>query len=121
MAGKFEPKVPVTLNPPKDDPITLEELAQANGIEGRKAYVAIKGKVYDVTGNKTYEVGGSYHVFAGKDASRALAKMSTKIEDVQPEWKDLEDEKKVVLDNWVTFFTKRYNIVGVVQGATNME
>lgn len=47
--------------------------------------------------------------------------MSTKIEDVQPEWKDLEDEKKVVLDNWVTFFTKRYNIVGVVQGATNME
>lgn len=31
MAGKFEPKVPVTLNPPKDDPITLEELAQANG------------------------------------------------------------------------------------------
>ena len=31
MAGKFEPKVPVQLNPPKDDPISLEELAQANG------------------------------------------------------------------------------------------
>ncbi len=31
MAGKFEPKVPVNLNPPKDDPITLEELAQADG------------------------------------------------------------------------------------------
>lgn len=31
MAGKFEPKVPVNLNPPKDDPISLEELAKANG------------------------------------------------------------------------------------------
>nr|XP_036589398.1 steroid-binding protein 3 [Colletotrichum truncatum]KAF6801403.1 steroid-binding protein 3 [Colletotrichum truncatum] len=31
MAGKFEPKVPVNLDPPKDDPITLEELAKADG------------------------------------------------------------------------------------------
>lgn len=31
MAGKFEPKVPVNLAPPKDDPITLEELAKADG------------------------------------------------------------------------------------------
>ncbi|KAI1165615.1 cytochrome b5-like heme/steroid binding domain-containing protein [Nemania serpens] len=117
MAGKFEPKVPVNLNPPKDDPITLEELAQANGTEGRKAY----GKVYDVTGNKMYEVGGSYHVFVGRDASRALAKTSTKPDDVQPEWKDLDDKEKGVLNDWITFFSKRYNVVGVVQGATNMD
>lgn len=31
MAGKFEPKVPVKLDPPKDDPISVEELAKANG------------------------------------------------------------------------------------------
>lgn len=31
MAGKFEPKVPVNLDPPKDDPISLEDLAKANG------------------------------------------------------------------------------------------
>jgi hypothetical protein len=31
MAGKFEPKVPVQLDPPKDDPISVEELAKANG------------------------------------------------------------------------------------------
>ncbi|KAI8950648.1 cytochrome b5 [Xylaria longipes] len=90
MAGKFEPKVPVNLNPPKDDPITLEELSQAN-------------------------------VFAGKDASRALAKTSTKPEDVQPEWRDLDDEKKGVLNDWITFFSNRYNVVGLVQGATNTE
>ncbi|KAI1425074.1 cytochrome b5-like heme/steroid binding domain-containing protein [Xylaria sp. FL1777] len=122
MAGKFEPKVPVNLNPPKDDPITLEELAQADGAEGRKAYVAIKGKVYDVTGNKAYEKpDGSYSIFAGKDASRALAKTSTKPEDVQPEWQDLNENEKRVLNDWVTFFSKRYNVVGVVAGATNME
>lgn len=31
MAGRFEPKTPVQLNPPKDDPISAEELAQADG------------------------------------------------------------------------------------------
>lgn len=31
MSGKFEPKVPVNLDPPKDDPISLEELSKAKG------------------------------------------------------------------------------------------
>ncbi len=30
--GKFEPKTPVVLNPPKDDPITPEFLAKCNGM-----------------------------------------------------------------------------------------
>jgi hypothetical protein len=29
--GKFEPKTPVVLNPPKDDPITPESLSKCNG------------------------------------------------------------------------------------------
>ncbi|GJC98403.1 cytochrome b5 [Colletotrichum higginsianum] len=90
MAGKFEPKVPVNLAPPKDDPITLDELAKAD-------------------------------VFAGKDASRALGKTSTKAEDVSPEWQDLPDKEKGTLSDWVTFFSKRYNVVGRVAGATNTE
>ncbi|KAK4131342.1 hypothetical protein BT67DRAFT_345651, partial [Trichocladium antarcticum] len=53
MAGKFEPKTPVQLNPPKDDPISLEDLAKANGENEGTCYVAIKGIVYDVTGNKS--------------------------------------------------------------------
>ncbi|CRK34371.1 hypothetical protein BN1723_005015 [Verticillium longisporum] len=117
MTGRFEPKVPVTLAPPKDDPITPEELAAANGVDGGKCYVAIKGKVYDVTGNKAYQQG----VFAGKDASRALGKTSTKAEDVRPEWHDLDDKEKSTLDDWNTYFSKRYNVVGYVVGATNKE
>jgi len=60
-------------------------------------------------------------VFAGKDASRALAKTSTKAEDAVPNWQDLPDKEKGVLNDWITFFSKRYNVVGIVVGATNME
>jgi hypothetical protein len=31
------------------------------GINGGPCYVAIKGKVFDVTGSKAYQPGGSYH------------------------------------------------------------
>lgn len=31
MGGKFEPKEPVNLDPPKSDLISLEDLAKANG------------------------------------------------------------------------------------------
>jgi membrane-associated progesterone receptor component len=45
---------------------------------------------------------------------------STKADDVRPDWYDLEDDKKKVLDDWFTFFSKRYNIVGQVKGAENL-
>ena len=54
-------------------------------------------------------------VFAGKDASRALAQSSLKPEECRPEWEDLPDIEKGVLKDWYTFFSKRYNIVGKVQ------
>lgn len=53
-------------------------------------------------------------VFAGKDASRALAQSSLKPEDCRPEYDDLSDREKTVLDEWYTFFSKRYNIMGKV-------
>jgi hypothetical protein len=59
-------------------------------------------------------------VFAGKDPSRALATSSLKPEDCVPEWSDLKDENKTVLSEWYRFFSKRYNVVGKVQGATNL-
>jgi hypothetical protein len=31
MSGKFEPKEPIVLAPPKDDIISVAELAKANG------------------------------------------------------------------------------------------
>ena len=55
-------------------------------------------------------------VFAGKDGSRALARSSLKLEDCSPEYEDLDDKEKKVLDDWFAFFRKRYNIVGRVEG-----
>lgn len=78
------------LAPPKDDPITLEELAKCDGTvvsayfcvlhtllyalerstdldsmagtdENRPTYLAIKGIVFDVSRNAMYKPGGSYH------------------------------------------------------------
>lgn len=102
-------------------------------------YVAIMGTVFDVSGNTAYSPKNPYNgrdmlfkfwslqalrtqpadpkipVFAGRDASRALAQSSLKPEDCRPEWQDLPDKEKGVLQDWFTFFSKRYNIVGKVQ------
>ncbi|OJK02571.1 putative progesterone binding protein [Aspergillus brunneoviolaceus CBS 621.78] len=117
---RFSPKIPVQLDPPKYDLITVEELSKCDGTDpNRPTLVAIKGIVFDVTRNAAYSPSGQYHVFAGKDPSRALASSSLKPEDCRPDWYDLEDKEKTVLDEWFTFFSKRYNIVGKVQDATN--
>ncbi|OJD35528.1 progesterone binding protein [Diplodia corticola] len=113
---RFEPKNPVQLDPPKDDPIALDHLAKCDGTnEGYPTLVAIKGSVFDVSKNEAYGPKGQYKVFAGREPNRALAQSSLKPEDCRPEWEDLSDKEKTVLDEWYTFFSKRYNIVGKVK------
>ncbi|KAL8839021.1 MAG: hypothetical protein Q9176_004697 [Flavoplaca citrina] len=112
----FAPKEPHKLNHPKDTPIDLSHLAKCNGnTPSYPTYVAIKGTVFDVSGNTAYAPEGAYHVFAGKDPSRALALSSLKPEDCRSDWEDLADKEKQVLSDWFTFFSKRYNIVGQVR------
>ncbi|KAG7697731.1 hypothetical protein KL930_000214 [Ogataea haglerorum] len=82
-------------------------------------YIAIKGTVFDVSHNQAaYGVGKGYHVFVGKDASRALGKSSLKPEDTSPDiswdYSTLTEKQLKVLDDWFTFFSNRYNIVGRV-------
>ena len=55
--------------------ITLEELKQGDGKEGRPAYIAYKGKVYDVTNDYLWIDGdhqGEHQ--AGKDLTEELSK-----------------------------------------------
>ncbi|KAI9743939.1 MAG: hypothetical protein M1818_002673 [Claussenomyces sp. TS43310] len=121
---RFAPKVPVALNPPKNDPISKETLAKCNDksllLPPGSFLILVKGKVFDVTSKDSYLPGGPYHVFAGRDASRALGMTSTDPKDVKASWYDLDDSKKKVLDDWYIFFSKRYNIVGLVEGADNL-
>jgi membrane-associated progesterone receptor component len=47
--------------------------------------------------------------------------MSKEPADVRPDWYDLDEKEKKTLADWFTFFSKRYNIIGTVEGATNKE
>lgn len=51
-------------------------------------------------------------MFAGKDASRALAKMSKNDEDVIGSLDGLSEKEMGVLDDWEKKFEAKYPIVG---------
>merc|ERR1711934_915133 len=70
-----------------DDKGAKEELKAYTGKDPTKPLiVGIKGKLYDVTsGSDFYGPGGPYNLFTGIDASRALARMSFKPEDLEGE------------------------------------
>jgi len=72
--------------------------------------------VFDVSAKTgMYGRGASYSVFAGRDATRALAKSSTSVADVEDaSIGDLSDEERATLDNWFNFYKQRYTIVGVL-------
>jgi predicted heme/steroid binding protein len=58
----------------QDDPISPKDLLQYDGSDPSKPiYVAIKGRVFDVSAKKEmYGKGAGYNIFAGKDASKGL-------------------------------------------------
>jgi predicted heme/steroid binding protein len=52
---------------------TVAQLAQYNGQNGNKAYVAIDGKVYDVTNNQAWRNGSHQGLQAGVDLSAFIS------------------------------------------------
>ncbi|KAK7311918.1 hypothetical protein RJT34_10390 [Clitoria ternatea] len=96
--------------------LTAQQLAQYNGTDPSKPiYVAIKGRVFDVTtGKNFYGPGGPYAMFAGKDASRALAKMSKNDEDISSSLDGLSDKEICVLNDWENKFQAKYPVVARV-------
>ncbi|KAL1413005.1 hypothetical protein Q8F55_000754 [Vanrija albida] len=99
-----------------DDPISVAELAKFDGSDPSKPiYVAIKGRVYDVSAKtEMYGKGSGYNVFAGKDASRGLGMSSLDAKDAVADYSTLNEAQRKTLDQWDSFFAKRYNVVGKV-------
>lgn len=98
--------------------VTRDELMRYTGSQHEKRiYLCCKNIVYDVTSAKDfYGPEGPYANFAGKDASRALALMSLKIEDVEnTDLSDLNEEQLNVLNDWERKFKSKYKIVGRYQ------
>uniref|UniRef100_A0AAV1VNC7 Cytochrome b5 heme-binding domain-containing protein n=1 Tax=Peronospora matthiolae TaxID=2874970 RepID=A0AAV1VNC7_9STRA len=84
-----------------------EELLPYNGENDQPIYIAVLGEVYDVSRKRDfYGPGEGYHLFAGRDASRALAKMSFEEEDLDSaDLSDLSFMDKETLKDWVTKFS----------------
>ena len=64
MCRPFAVPDPSTLKPPRDDPITLDELRAFDGTDPKlPIYVAMKGIVFDVTSKRdVYGPGGISHL-----------------------------------------------------------
>ncbi|KAJ1674125.1 Dihydrodipicolinate synthase [Spiromyces aspiralis] len=101
---------------------TPHELAKYDGKdknENNKVYLAIEGTVFDVTVSaKFYGPDGPYGIFAGRDASRGLAKgeldskLLTDLDKPVDTLDDLTFEERDTLANWKAFFENKYPAIG---------
>jgi membrane-associated progesterone receptor component len=116
--------IPNKAMPDPDCVLTKQDLERHNGSgqvpEGFAAvpiYVGAGDKVYDMSfgGVTFYGLGGPYNKFAGRDASRALAKMSLDDADLENSGTDdLEEKQLKIMNDWIKTFSERknYPVVG---------
>ncbi|MBT6492560.1 MAG: cytochrome P450, partial [Deltaproteobacteria bacterium] len=97
-----------------EESMTLDELRSFNGEDDKPIYIAILGKVYDVSSSADfYGEGGPYEVFAGRDASRALATMSLEEEDLDnPDITSLTPSQMDMLKQWHDRLASKYPLIG---------
>ncbi|CAL5405001.1 unnamed protein product [Camellia sinensis] len=97
--------------------VTEEELKVYDGSDPKRPLLmAIKGQIYDVTQSRMfYGPGGPYALFAGKDASRALAKMSFEEQDLTGDISGLGPFELDALQDWEFKFMTKYAKVGSVK------
>jgi membrane-associated progesterone receptor component len=91
-----------------------QELAAYDGSDPSKPLLlAIRGEIYDVTrGRDFYGPGGPYGMFAGKDCTRALAKVSFDAELFTGDVEGLVPEELDKLEEWIEMFEGKYRRVG---------
>ena len=97
--------------------VTEEELKAYDGTDPEKPLLmAIKGEIYDVSQSRMfYGPGGPYALFAGKDASRALAKMSFEEKDLTGDISGLGPFELEALQDWEYKFMSKYVKVGTIK------
>jgi len=91
-------------DPPRD--FSIEQLREFDGENGKPLYVSLRGEVYDVSSARDfYGKGNAYHCFVGREASRAMAKLSFDEEVLSnTRLDDLNAMELDVLDNWIEKF-----------------
>ncbi|ERM99056.1 membrane steroid-binding protein 2 isoform X2 [Amborella trichopoda] len=108
--------MPVNLEPVQLGDVTEEELRAYDGSDPTKPLLmAIKGQIYDVTRSRMfYGPGGHYALFAGRDASRALALMSFDPKDLTGDIEGLSPSELETLQDWEYKFMEKYVTVGQI-------
>lgn len=93
---------------------TRAELAGYDGADPSKPLlIGIRGRVYDVTrGRAFYGPGGPYGMFAGRDCTRALAKMAFDEELFTADEAGLAQHEVDQLEDWIETFEGKYGSVG---------
>ncbi|KAL6228392.1 hypothetical protein ACLB2K_002342 [Fragaria x ananassa] len=94
--------------------MTEQELRAYNGSDPNKPLLmAIKAQIYDVSSSRNfYGPGGPYAIFAGRDASRALALLSFKPQDINGNLEGLGPDELQILQDWEDKFVEKYVKVG---------
>jgi len=112
-----EEEMPPLRPPVQLGEITAEELKAYDGTDPEKPLLmAIKAQIYDVSQSRMfYGPGGPYALFAGKDASRALAKMSFEEKDLTGDISGLGPFELDALQDWEYKFMSKYVKVGTVK------
>ncbi|OIV98908.1 hypothetical protein TanjilG_07343 [Lupinus angustifolius] len=113
----FVPEMEPLKPPVQLGEISEEELKAYDGSDAEKPLLmAIKGQIYDISQSRMfYGPGGPYALFAGKDASRALAKMSFEEKDLTGDISGLGPFELDALQDWEYKFMTKYVKVGTVQ------
>lgn len=93
---------------------TVDELATYDGTDpGTPLLLAVRGYVYDVgKGRDFYGPGGPYAMFAGKDCTRALAKVAFDSDLFTGDVTGLDQAELDKLEEWIEMFESKYRKVG---------
>ena len=94
-----------------------EELSKYTGEKGGDVYIAILGRVYDVTrGRKHYGPGGGYSFFSGRDGSRAFVSGDFTEKGLTDDVTGFTGAEVLSLEEWKDFYQKDYTYVGKLVG-----
>ncbi|KXS21599.1 cytochrome b5 [Gonapodya prolifera JEL478] len=116
---RYEPPPPMHAKVIEMREYTPADLAEFDGTEGKAIKFAVNGKVFDVSrGRNFYGPGGPYGNFAGRDASRGMAKQSFELENIRAPDEpidpldDLTKEERDNMLEWESHFLHKYDHVG---------
>ena len=103
--------------------LSLPELRNFTGQDGVPILVSMDGRIFDMTSApEFYGKGSGYHVYAGREAGRALGKMTLinnkpqHAIDLREPWvDDLDAEQRKTKADWIKKFETKYKLVGTIR------